>query len=104
MKTLKMHGESDFTDISPKPDEREDSKESSGGLRDTLITQCEQEYENMINAVRRFSATEQYLINSSRARIHFQISIIIVQELTRQAEAVTVELNNNVMQNGAVIS
>lgn len=63
-----MHGESDFTDISPKPDEREDSKESSGGLRDTLIAQCEQEYENMINAVRRFSATEQYLCNQLLTR------------------------------------
>lgn len=51
MRTLKMHGESDFTDASVKPDEREDSKESSGGLRNAVIVQCEQEYENTINAV-----------------------------------------------------
>ncbi|KYN14063.1 Dynein intermediate chain 2, axonemal [Trachymyrmex cornetzi] len=70
MRTLKMHGESDFTDASLKPDEREESKESSTGLKNTLIVQCEQEYENIINT-----------------------------ELTRQAEANTVELNNNVMQN-----
>lgn len=49
---MKMHGESDFTDTAPKSDEPEDSKESSGDLRNTLIIQCEQEYENMINAVR----------------------------------------------------
>lgn len=49
-----MHGESDFTDISVKPNEQEDSKESPGDLRNTLIVQCEQEYENMINAVRGF--------------------------------------------------
>jgi len=56
MKTLKMHGESDFIDTFPKPDQREDFKESSGGLRNALIVQCEQEYENIINAVREFSA------------------------------------------------
>jgi len=56
MKTLKMHGESDFTDTSLKSDQREDFKDSSGDLRNALIVQCEQEYENMINAVREFSA------------------------------------------------
>lgn len=55
MKTLKMHGESDFTDASAKPDELEDS---FGGLSNALIVQCEQEYENMINAVRRFCIIE----------------------------------------------
>ncbi|XP_025269650.1 dynein intermediate chain 2, axonemal isoform X1 [Camponotus floridanus] len=49
MKTLKMHDESDFIDTSSKSDEREDVKESSNSLRNTLITQCEQEYENIIN-------------------------------------------------------
>lgn len=53
-----MHGESDFTDISVKPNEQEDSKESPGDLRNTLIVQCEQEYENMINAVRGFCVIE----------------------------------------------
>lgn len=52
-----MHGESDFTDVSLKPDEREESKESSAGLKNALIVQCEQEYENIINAVRGFSVT-----------------------------------------------
>lgn len=52
LKTLKMHGESDFADVSSKPDEREDAKESSDSLRNALIAQCEQEYENMINTVR----------------------------------------------------
>lgn len=53
-----MHGESDFTDASMKPDEREDSKEPSDGLRNAVIVQCEQEYENMINAVREFCVTK----------------------------------------------
>lgn len=53
MKTLKIHGESDFADASSKPDEREDAKESSNSLRNALIAQCEQEYENMINTVRK---------------------------------------------------
>lgn len=53
MKTLKMHGESDLADVSSKPDERENTKESSDSLRNALIAQCEQEYENMINTVRR---------------------------------------------------
>jgi hypothetical protein len=51
MKTLKTHGESDFIDTASIPDEREDVKESSNDLRNALITQCEQEYENLINAV-----------------------------------------------------
>ncbi|XP_072763617.1 dynein axonemal intermediate chain 2 isoform X3 [Anoplolepis gracilipes] len=74
MKTLKMHGESDFADSSSKLDERENAKDSSG-LRNALIAQCEQEYENMINT-----------------------------ELTRQVEESNVELNNNVMQNNAIIN
>lgn len=53
MKTLKMHDESDFIDTSSKSDEREDVKESSNSLRNALITQCEQEYENIINTVSR---------------------------------------------------
>lgn len=52
MKTLKTHGESDFIDTSLKPDEREDVKESSSDLRNALIIQCEQEYENLINEVK----------------------------------------------------
>jgi len=51
MKTLKTHGESDFIDTSPMSDEREDVKESSSDLRNALIMQCEQEYENLIDAV-----------------------------------------------------
>ncbi|XP_012527681.1 dynein intermediate chain 2, axonemal isoform X3 [Monomorium pharaonis] len=75
MKTLKMHDESDLTDAFPKLDEREDSKEFSSGLRNALIVQCEQEYENIINV-----------------------------ELTRQAETDAIELNNNVMLNNAIIN
>ena len=49
-----MHGELDFTDASLKLDEREESKKSSAGLKNALIVQCEQEYENIINAVKGF--------------------------------------------------
>lgn len=55
MRTFKTHGESDLVDSSAKADEREDSKDTSGGLKNTLIVQCEQDYENLINAVREFS-------------------------------------------------
>jgi len=51
MKTLKTHGESDFIDTFSIPDERENVKESSNDLRNALIIQCEQEYENLINMV-----------------------------------------------------
>ncbi|RLU17333.1 hypothetical protein DMN91_009566 [Ooceraea biroi] len=50
MKTLKTHGESDFVDAASKPDERDEVKESCSDLRNALITQCEEEYENLINA------------------------------------------------------
>lgn len=61
MKTFKAHGESDFVDSSVKADEREDSKDTSGGLKNALITQCEQDYENLINAVRKFSVVNSRL-------------------------------------------
>lgn len=61
MKTQKIHDDSDFIDISTKPDERENTKEPDG-LRTTLITQCEQEYENLINTVRESSGTSIQLI------------------------------------------
>lgn len=64
MRTLKIHGESDFTETASKPDEPEDSKEPSDSLKNTLIMQCEQEYENMINAVRKFSANEQLTLDA----------------------------------------
>lgn len=52
MKTLKAHGESDLVDSSLKTDEREEVKESSSeSLRNALIIQCQQDYENLINAV-----------------------------------------------------
>lgn len=100
MKTLKMHDESDFVDASSKLDEREDVKESSGSLRNALIAQCEQEYENMINTVNRSFLRQSQL--KSR-KIHIS-KLQLLQELTRQMEANNVELNNNVMQNDAVIS
>lgn len=52
MRTQKIHSESEL-DASSKQDERESSKESSDSLKNALIEQCEQEYENMINSVRR---------------------------------------------------
>lgn len=65
MKTFKAHGESDLVDSSVKADEREDSKDTSGGLRNALITQCEQDYENLINAVRKFSIHKQSTLIST---------------------------------------
>lgn len=100
MKTLKMHDESDFVDTSSKPDEWEDIKESSGSLRNALIAQCEQEYENMINMVNRSFFCQSQL---KSCKIHVS-KFQLLQELTRQIEASNVELNNNVMQNDAVIN
>lgn len=51
MRTMKAHGESDLVDVSSKPNEQEDSKETPGAnLKNALIVQCEQDYENLINA------------------------------------------------------
>lgn len=52
MKTLKTYSESDFIDASIKLDKRTHSKEYFGDLKNALILQCEQEYVNLINAVR----------------------------------------------------
>lgn len=52
MRTQKMHDESEVNSF-PKQNEQENSKVSSGDLKNALIAQCEQEYENMINLVRR---------------------------------------------------
>lgn len=52
MRAFKMHGEADLVDSSAKADERDDSKDTSNDLKNTLITQCEQDYENLIEAVR----------------------------------------------------
>lgn len=62
MRTFKTHGESDLADSSAKADDREDSKDSSSNLRNTLIIQCEQDYENLINAVKKFSVDWSHAI------------------------------------------
>ncbi|EFN85403.1 Dynein intermediate chain 2, axonemal [Harpegnathos saltator] len=76
MRAFKTHGEPDLVDSFTKVDEQEDSKDTSGDLKNTLIVQYEQDYENLINA-----------------------------ELSREAEVSHVELNNNnVLQDGAIMN
>lgn len=52
MRAFKTHGEADLVDSFAKADVRDDSKDISNSLNNTLITQCEQEYENLIIAVK----------------------------------------------------
>lgn len=66
MKSLRVNVESEVSNDSAKNNTREDSKQSIVTKRDPLIEQCDQDYENIIEAeITRRSAEDDVKLNNN---------------------------------------